>query len=345
MKKNGDSLVIAKRISEFLYEYAPHFLTNSEHTLKGYNDALILYFQFLEESGITPSNLSHENFERTWVERWIIWLKETRNNSPETCNIRLASMRRFIEYLASKDIRMEYLYQESKLVKRQRCPKRKVTGLSRNAVSALLRAPDMTSMTGRRDLVFMTLLYSTAARMNEMLSLKMCDVNIESAKPYVNLHGKGGKIRTLYILPRAVSLLKQYIKEVHGSNPDPNRYLFFSRVGNEHKKLTEAAMDKRIKKYATIAHSKCKEVPLNTHAHQFRHAKATHWIEDGLSIVEVQFLLGHEQIETTMRYLDITTAEKIKALATLETESEKKLEKKWRKTDKSLCGFCGLKRK
>ena len=75
-----------------------------------------------------------------------------------------------------------------------------------------------------------------------------------------------------------------------------------------------------------------------------RHAKASHWIEDGLSIVEVQFLLGHEQIETTMKYLDITTEEKIKALATLESETERKVEKKWKEKQKSLIDFCGMKR-
>ena len=78
----------------------------------------------------------------------------------------------------------------------------------------------------------------------------------------------------------------------------------------------------------------------------FSHAKASHWIEDGLSIVEVQFLLGHEQIETTMKYLDITTAEKVKALATLENEKEKKVEKKWKNSGaSSLTRFCGLNRK
>lgn len=75
-----------------------------------------------------------------------------------------------------------------------------------------------------------------------------------------------------------------------------------------------------------------------------RHAKASHWIEDGLSIVEIQFLLGHEQIETTMKYLDITTEEKVKALATLESETEKKTEKKWKNSPESLVDFCGLKR-
>ena len=345
MKKTDDAPVIAKRIAEFLYEYAPQFLTNSEHTLKGYHDALTLYFQFLEESGIVPTSLNRHHLEKEWIEKWILWLKENRKNSPETCNNRLASIRRFLEYLASKDIRMEYLYQESIRVKRQKCPKRKVSGLSREAVTAMLAAPDSATPIGRRDLVFLTLLYATAARMDEVLSIKIGHIHLDAAKPYINLYGKGEKLRTAYLLPRVVTLLGQYIKEVHGNSPDTDRLLFYSRVGGNYKKLTEAAMDKRIKKYASIVHAKCKEVPLNTHAHLFRHAKASHWIEDGLSIIEVQFLLGHEQIETTMKYLDITTKEKAEALATLETEKEQKAEKKWKNTNCSLMGFCGLKRR
>ena len=168
MKKIDDAPVIARRISEFLYEYAPQFLTNSENTLKGYSDALTLYFQFLEESGVTPSNLDRHHLEKDWIEKWILWLKENRKNSPETCNNRLASLRRFLEYLASKDIKMEYLYQEAKRIKRQKCPKRKVSGLSREAVTAMLEAPDTTTSIGRRDLVFLTFLYATAARMDEV---------------------------------------------------------------------------------------------------------------------------------------------------------------------------------
>jgi len=74
-------------------------------------------------------------------------------------------------------------------------------------------------------------------------------------------------------------------------------------------------------------------------APHFRHAQASHWIEDGLSIVEIQFLLGHEQIETTMKYLDITTDQKVKALATLESETDKKISRKWKKSDGSLTDF------
>lgn len=343
MKKTDDAPVIARRISEFLCDYAPQFLTGSEHTLKGYKDALVLYFQFLQENGVSPEALSRLHLEKEWIEKWIVWLKDTRKNSPDTCNNRLASFRRFLEYLAEKDIGMAYLYQDSKRIKRQKCPKKKVSGLTRDAVAAMLSAPDTSTRIGRRDLVFLTLLYATAARLDEIRSIKLDDIHLEAAKPYLSLHGKGKKIRTAYLLPRAVALLQAYIKETYGQTGGTDALLFPSRVSG-HGKLTEAALDKRIKTYAAQANVHCKDVPRNAHAHLFRHAKASHWIEDGLSIVEIQFLLGHEQIETTMRYLDITTEDKVKALATLESETEKGTEKKWKKDPEALVDFCGLKR-
>lgn len=343
MKKTDDAPVIARRISEFLCNYAPQFLTSSEHTLKSYKDSLILFFQFLQEKGIAPDSLERKHLEKEWIEKWIIWLKENRRNSPDTCNNRLASLRRFLEYLAEKDISMAYLYQDAKRIKRQKCIKKKVSGLTRDAVTAMLAAPDTTTRIGRRDLVFLTLLYATAARLNEVRSIKISDIHLETAKPYINLHGKGRKIRTAYLLPRAVVLVKAYIKEIYGHSLDNDFLLFPSRV-NGHEKMTEAALDKRIKIYAVRANFKCADVPLKTHAHLFRHAKASHWIEDGLSIVEVQFLLGHEQIETTMKYIDITTEEKVNALATLENETEKIMEKKWKNEKMTLVAFCGLQR-
>ena len=73
MKKTDDAPVIARRISEFLYEYAPQFLTNSEHTIKGYNDALTLYFQFLEENGVSPSSLDRHHLEKDWISGDVIY--------------------------------------------------------------------------------------------------------------------------------------------------------------------------------------------------------------------------------------------------------------------------------
>lgn len=64
---------------------------------------------------------------------------------------------------------------------------------------------------------------------------------------------------------------------------------------------------------------------------------------DGMNIIQISFLLGHASLDTTMRYLDITTDDKRKALATLEGEKEKNVTKKWKDGNGSLADFCGLK--
>jgi site-specific recombinase XerD len=146
-------------------------------------------------------------------------------------------------------------------------------------------------------------------------------------------------------LPKVEAHLKKYIEEYHGEKPDETSYLFYSRNLGTHGKMSQAAIDKMLKKHAKAAHLLCDEVPLNLHAHQFRHAKASHWLEDGMNIVQISFLLGHEQLETTMVYLDITTDAERQALATLEYEKDKNVLKKWKNMDGSLVDFCGIKKK
>ena len=77
-------------------------------------------------------------------------------------------------------------------------------------------------------------------------------------------------------------------------------------------------------------------------APHFRHVKASHWLADGMNIVQISFLLGHEQLQTTMVYLDITTEQEAKALATLEDDNDKSEPKKWRSADGRLASFCGV---
>lgn len=342
--KNNEAVIFSRYISTFLYDYAPSQLTHSEHTIKSYKDAMTLYVKYLEDEGIAPKDFEKSCFERIIIEKWINWLKEKRNCSPDTCNVRLASIRVFLEFLGSRDVRFLYLYLDAKNIKRQKCTHKKVNGLTREAVTAMLSVVIPSTKTGKRDLVFLILLYATAARLDEILSIRIKHLHLKADKPYVTILGKGEKTRTLYLLPKAVAHLEQYISHEHEASEDPESYLFFSRVGGKYGKLTEVAIDKRLKLYAKKAHIKCSDVPLKIHAHQFRHAKASHWIEDGLNVLQVSFLLGHANLETTMVYLDITTEDKVKALATLESEKEKTVDKKWKNLDGSLTDFCGLKR-
>ena len=341
--KNGESLELAKYIFSFLNDYAPRQKTSSPHTLKSYSTALSMYVSFLEDvKEIRPNTLNAQCFSTLNIEEWLTWLVESRKCTPDTCNVRLSSLRVFLKYLASRDIKYLYLAEEASGIPLRKTMKKKVDGLSRNAVKALLDAPDPSTIVGKRDLTFMIILYATAARLDEMLSLTVSQLHLKETKPYVTVIGKRRKIRKIYLLPKAVEHMKSYLDFYHGSDPDPTAYVFYSRNTGIHGKLTQPAIAKMLKKHAADAHERCNEVPLDLHAHQFRHAKASHWLEDGMNIVQISFLLGHEQLQTTMKYLDITTDAEMKALATLEDEQSSSMPKRWKNNMNSLRNYCGL---
>jgi len=343
-KATHESILIARHINAFLNEYVPSQKSRSSHTLKSYQYALALYIGFLEtEKRISTENLFGGCFSRTIIEEWLQWLMEQRGCSPETCNIRLASLRTFLKYLGSREISLLYLYEDATRILRKKEVRKKVKGMSKKAIQVLLSVPDLSNKAGRRDLALMIIIYSTAVRMDEVLSLKTEQLHLDAEKPNVTIIGKGSKIRTLYLLPKAAAHLKKYLKEFHGDTPNPEAYVFYSRNTGFHGKLSQPAVNKLLKKHAKAAHEICDEVPLDIHAHQLRHAKASHWLEDGMNIVQISFLLGHEQLQTTMVYLDVTIEQELKALATLEDENDKKVSRKWNNAKSGLAEFCGVK--
>lgn len=83
----------------------------------------------------------------------------------------------------------------------------------------------------------MILIYSTAARMDEILDMKVGQLHLGIKKPYANVIGKGNKIRTLYLLPQTVAHIEKYLIEFHGESPVQNAYLFYSRNKGIHGKM------------------------------------------------------------------------------------------------------------
>ena len=340
---SNESVTLARHLHAFLTGVDASQQTRSSHTLKSYRDALSLYIGFLEtERAIRPKTLEGACFRRAWIEEWLHWLGTQRGCSPATCNNRLASLRAFLQYLSRKDVALLYLWEDASHILRQKARRQKVHGMSKRAVQALLSVPDLSTQAGRRDLALMITLYSTAMRVDELLSLTIEHLHWDAEKPHVTVVGKGRKIRTLYLLPKAVSHLKKYLQEFHGATPHPTAYVFYSRNTGSQGKMSQTAVNKQLKKHARAAYTQCHEVPPDLHAHQLRHAKASHWLEDGMNLVQISFLLGHEQLQTTMVYLDITLEQERKALATLEDEEDRAVSKQWKNETGSLAAFCGV---
>ena len=343
MKKNDESRRIARYIYAWFNEYLPTIKSYSSHTVRSYKTSLSLYVDYLKKvKKVKPQTFTALCFSLEYLEGWITWLKVERQCSPETCNIRLASLRSFLTYLGERDVAFLSLEHNAGAIPMQKTVTKKVSGLSRKAVKAVLAAPDLQTKIGRRDIAFMILMYSTAARISEVLSIKISHLCLRVERPYVTVIGKGNKIRTAYLLPKAVTYIEKYLKDYHTDKPNQDAYLFYSTHAGIMRKMTPDAINKRLKKYALIAHESCDEIPSSLHAHLFRHAKSFHWLEDGMNIVQISFLLGHAQLNTTMKYLDITTEQESKALATIEDEETRKIPKKWKNQENDLSGFLGL---
>ena len=337
------------RITQLIYVWINSYLQSessvNKNTARNYEITLQLFLDFLGSvKGVTGKTISPNNFSVQIIEEWINWLEKTRGNSPSTCNGRLSSLRSFLEYVAREEPKFAFLFQSSKTIPLRKAQKKKIISISKTALKALLSIPDQGNRTGRMYLSLFVTMYNTGTRLDELLSLTIKHLHINAPNPYLTVIGKGNKIRTLYILPRTVKLLKMYMREFHGNNPNPDNYVFFSRNKGPAGKISQVAVNKQLKKYASIAHEICPDVPNSMHCHQIRHTAATHWLENGMNIVQISTLLGHSNLETSMIYLDVSLEMKANALKKIEDPEIANISKKWGK-EKSLAESLGLRTK
>lgn len=335
MKNNSEAIEFARIYHKWI-DYST--IASSLHTVRTYEFSFKLYIEFLEERKKirTSSFCMTDNFSVDTIKEWLAWLSETRFCKSQSCNARFAAIRSFLKYAGEANIKYRHLYLEACCIPRLKESKRQVEAISKEAMKVLLQMPNLSSTTGFRDVVLFSFLYGTAARIDEVLSLKLKSLHLDSDRAYAVIVGKGDKMRTLFIQKILANNIRLYIRKFHGEIPNPNSYLFFSRVGGLESKLTQPAVNKRLKQYAKAANAICKDVPLDMHAHVFRHSCATHWLEDGMNIVQVSKLLGHASIATTMAYLSITIDMKTKAVMQLEDEQTRKLPKQWKNLDGKL---------
>lgn len=343
MKKNANqTAMISRLIGEWINRYLPTHKARSEKTIEAYEYAISLFLVYLQKENIVDNlQIVPDSFCRNNLENWMVWLSDTRGCCHATCNNRLAAVRSFLKYVAAKNKSLAYLFQESNLIPQRRVYRKPFEGASKKAMAAILSIPDQKTKVGRRDLTLFSMMYDTAVRLDEVLSLQIKNIRFDISMPTITVIGKGSKLRTLTLLPKTVRHLKRYIREFHEPSMDQNSFVFYSRNTGPSGKLSQVAVNKQLKNYARQAHDLCEEVPLTMHAHQIRHARASHWLDDGLNIVQISRLLGHEQIGTTMMYLDVTNEMKIKAMTTVEDDSVTKMPKKW-KEHTNLASLCGI---
>lgn len=329
-----ESRYVAKAYWKWLKECE---LSKSPHTVRAYEVSIRLYMDYLEETGIDETVFTIENdFSRDKILQWLEWLRTGKGSSAETCNNRLAHIRTFLEYLSGKSVKYKHLFFGAKDIKPFRCVKKKQNAIEENALKILMRTPDRETRSGCVDIMMMSFLYGTAVRVGEMRMVQLKDLNLTDGTPYVHIVGKGNKERNVYLPSKIVTNLKNYISLFHGEGCDGDAYLFFSRVKGKHYPISEAAIDKRLKNVAKKAHERDNSIPASLHAHQFRRTRATTLSNKGLNPFQIAKILGHEQLETTMKYVDVGLPRKEKDLMALEDDETKKIKPVWKEKGKKM---------
>ncbi|MBS6504648.1 MAG: tyrosine-type recombinase/integrase [Clostridium sp.] len=141
-----------------------------------------------------------------------------------------------------------------------------------------------------RDLAMIDLLYSTGIRVGELVNLNIGDINFEERECIV--YGKGNKQRKVYFDAKSKVHLKQYLEQ----RIDYNEALFVT-LDSPFERLKISGVEIRLRKLGRLA-----SLDQRVHPHKFRRSMATRAIDKGMPIEQVQKLLGHQQIDTTMHY-------------------------------------------
>ena len=142
---------------------------------------------------------------------------------------------------------------------------------------------------GARDLAMIDLLYSTGIRVGELVRLNISDIDFEERECIV--YGKGDKERRVYFDAKAKLHLQNYINSRHDDNP-----ALFTTLDAPYDRLKISGVEIRVRELG-------RKISMERiHPHKFRRTMATRAIDKGMPIEQVQKILGHSQIDTTMQY-------------------------------------------
>lgn len=140
-----------------------------------------------------------------------------------------------------------------------------------------------------RDLAMIDLLYSTGVRVGELVNLDISDIDFEARECIV--FGKGDKERKVYFDAKAKLHLLNYLSTRNDTNP-----ALFVTLDSPHSRLKISGVEIRIRQLGRKLNL------TKIHPHKFRRTMATRAIDRGMPIEQVQKILGHSQIDTTMQY-------------------------------------------
>jgi integrase/recombinase XerD len=247
----------------------------ADNTIERYLDAVQKFAEFF---GKSPQRLGPEQ-----VRKFLLHLVQQRKLAPSTVEIHRAALK----FLYVKTLHRAW-FDESipRARKRQRLP----AVLSADEVTRIL---DHT--TNIKHWVMIATFYATGLRCNELRNLKISDIDSQRMVIHVR-EAKGGIPRDIALSPALLERLRVYWRR-----SKPKDWLFPSKM------RPQQMMERKSIRFACNVAGRRAGIDKPVTPHVFRHSFATHMLEAGADLRTIQILLGHADIQTTARYLRVST--------------------------------------
>lgn len=268
----------------------------SPHTISSYEDDLLQFYGFLKNT-ISSTSLDLTKVNRNMFRLFLGNLLEL-GFSKRSIARKLASLRSFFKYLVKVKV---ILHNPVLNIVVPRLPKKLPLFMDEHSVERLMNLPDTTNVFGLRDKALLELLYSTGIRLNELINLRMKDIDFNNET--IKVIGKGSKQRIVPFGRKAKDAMKQYLVSRNKlipsrTNGDSIDAFFLSNRGL---RLYPKVVYRIVSKYINAVSEIERKSP-----HILRHTFATHLLSRGADLRAVKELLGHESLSTTQLYTHVT---------------------------------------
>ncbi|QQS32124.1 MAG: tyrosine recombinase XerC [Acidobacteriota bacterium] len=295
-KNKGQAGSLRSGVVEFL-QHLKYERNVSPHTLRNYTSDLEQFSDFLfrveKRDDISPEDIDHRTIRE--------WMASLYGDHKKTSIARkLASLRTFFQFLVREE---KLAANPAKMVATPRIERKLPNHLSMEDAVRFIETPDITTDLGRRDRAILEFLYATGIRVGELVGIDLNDVDLRERT--VRVLGKRNKERIVPFGEPALQSLLHYLQEARPAFiamlPESERgekALFLHRRGG---RLTTRSVGRMIDKYI----KQCADI----HAispHSLRHTFATHLLDNGADLRDIQELLGHARLSSTQIYTQVS---------------------------------------
>jgi integrase/recombinase XerD len=269
----------------------------STNTVAAYRNDLSQFETYLNTEHRNGHELTPKEIDRDVIVGYVSELK-TRSYSESTVARKVAAIKSFFGFLTSEgSIEID----PTDSLKSPKVGKSLPKPMSVHDIDELLEQPaKRPTPEARRDRAMLELLYATGMRVTELVSLDIDDVIVTGNLAQVRCMGKGAKERTIPIHEHAADAVRVYLDQARSRlvRTKNERALFVNRRGE---RLTRQGFWLILKNYAREAN-----IDVTVTPHTLRHSFATHMLRGGMSLRNVQEILGHANISTTQIYTQLT---------------------------------------